>query len=42
MRHADEAGATSRTGAFEAAIRIETDHEARVFDQGINFFHIEN
>src|SRR3981081_177389 len=33
-----------RLGGFHARQRlgIETDHEAQIFGQGINFFHIEN
>ena len=33
-----------RLGPLHAKQRlgIETDHEAQVFGQGINFFHIEN
>ena len=33
-----------RLGRLHAKLRlgIETDHEARIFGQGINFFHIEN
>jgi hypothetical protein len=33
-----------RLGRLHANLRlgIETDHEAQIFGQGINFFHIEN
>src|SRR6266700_8268656 len=33
-----------RLGRLHARLRlgIETDHEAQIFGQGINFFHIEN
>jgi uncharacterized protein len=33
-----------RLGRLHAKLRlgIETDHEAQIFGQGINFFHIEN
>ena len=33
-----------RLGRLHAKVRlgIETDHEAQIFGQGINFFHIEN
>src|SRR6266567_5908669 len=33
-----------RLGRLHAKLRlgIETDHEAQVFGQGINYFHIEN
>jgi len=33
-----------RLGRLQAKLRlgIETDHEAQVFGQGINYFHIEN
>jgi len=33
-----------RLGRLHAKLRlgIEMDHEAQIFGQGINFFHIEN
>ena len=34
----------NRVGRLHAKLRlgIETEHEAQVFGQGINYFHIEN
>src|SRR3974377_1628514 len=35
---------TSRLGSLHAEqrLQIESDHEAQVFGQGLNFFHVEN
>ena len=44
MEEADLNKLDRRLGRLHAKLRlgIETDHEAQIFGQGINFFHIEN